>query len=533
MAEIGDIGNLEYLTDLEQEARKYSVQELKEGAIQYADHYGVPRDLMLGYFGAESNWNPAAKNPKSSARGLGQIIDSTGRELGLNITGGPDDDRWDPAKNMDAIGRLFAQRYEIHGGDWKRTLLSVGEPHEGYYNRVKSRARQETSQGLEWREPEMREYRPSLLETAKNYLGYRDLPEFLPVFNRDSGEWEAKTRYEARKLYHGWEEATELERVLGRGLSGLSLGAFDYLQEEFTGEVSRPETMLGTMAGAGLEFGGFMVSPFGAAKWMIGGRLAPTRSGLRGLGQVMAEGGATLGLASSLAGVIPVAMESETLTEGAYNFLKGAASSFMVGALFPLAGLVPTRALRTAATIAGMDFLRTRFHEAPDKGWFTLDDVYRGVLDGSIDKRVLAQKTFDVLVDLYFGSRVPSMNKTMLQLKTNALMQEAARVSAQEAEDNILDIGKSGILRDPVEYKLAQLRAFMPNIGEAQAQSIVRDPEMFQEVMDFQKVGLDKEAHLAAIRAKYPGISDNLANFVFEDMGIVPGETKAGKPGPP
>ena len=59
------------------------------------------------------------------------------------------------------------------------------------------------------------------MDRVKDYLGYKDLPEFLPIFNKDAprsegsdfpGQWEKKSIYEARKLYHNWEEPTELTR---------------------------------------------------------------------------------------------------------------------------------------------------------------------------------------------------------------------------------------------------------------------------------------------------------------------------------
>jgi tetratricopeptide (TPR) repeat protein len=127
-----------------QSSQRYNVQEMKEAAVRYADHYGIPRDMFLAYIGVASNWNPFAKDSKTSACGLGKISDSTGRKLGLKITGGPDDKRWDPAKNMDAISRLFVQRYEEYG-NWKQAFLSIGEPTEEYYKRVKNRAKQEES----------------------------------------------------------------------------------------------------------------------------------------------------------------------------------------------------------------------------------------------------------------------------------------------------------------------------------------------------------------------------------------------------
>lgn len=463
---MADIGDLE--TSFSEEPRRYSAQELREAAVQYADHYAIPRDLFLGYLGHESNWNPRAKNPNSSATGLGQIIDATGRDLGLNITGGPDDDRYDPGKAMDAIGRLFVQRYEAVGGDWKKALLSVGEPHEAYYQRVKNRAARES--GDEAPLPDIREAPvPSVLAVIKDYLGYQDLPKFLPVFNKEAprlegvdqpGQWEAKTVYEARKLFHQWEEPTELERVLGQGLNALSLGWSDYLAEDITGRpLPRPESIPGTLAGAGLELAGFIKSPYQMAQMLMGGRLAPTRTGLRGIAQLMAEGGATLGLATGLTRVLPDLLKSEELTEGTWQFVQGTAAGALVGVLFPVLGArpagageamtlkqAPGMAARLAAGLAALDFMRTRFHAAPDKGWFTFDDVVRGVMDGSIDRSVLAQKAFDYLFDLYFLSKTPHLLKSVEILRLNKIAAEAAKVNAAEAEDLILEIAKDGEL---------------------------------------------------------------------------------------
>jgi len=132
-------------------AQRYTVQEMKEAAVKYADHYEIPRDMFLAYIGDASNWNPLAKNSETSACGLGKITDSTGKRLGLKITGRSDDERWDPGKNLDATARLFVQRYEKYG-NWKKALLSIGEPTEEYHKRVKNRANQEMSFLLQRRE---------------------------------------------------------------------------------------------------------------------------------------------------------------------------------------------------------------------------------------------------------------------------------------------------------------------------------------------------------------------------------------------
>jgi hypothetical protein len=47
-----------------------------------AQKIGIPARWLFGLVRAESGWNPQAKNPRSTARGLIQWIDSTARGLG-------------------------------------------------------------------------------------------------------------------------------------------------------------------------------------------------------------------------------------------------------------------------------------------------------------------------------------------------------------------------------------------------------------------------------------------------------------------
>jgi len=52
-----------------------------------AQRHGVSPDVIASITKIESNFNPRAKNPNSSARGLGQFINSTGRQYGLKNDG--------------------------------------------------------------------------------------------------------------------------------------------------------------------------------------------------------------------------------------------------------------------------------------------------------------------------------------------------------------------------------------------------------------------------------------------------------------
>ena len=52
-----------------------------------AQKHGVNPNIIASITKIESNFNPRAKNPNSSARGLGQFINSTGRQYGLKNDG--------------------------------------------------------------------------------------------------------------------------------------------------------------------------------------------------------------------------------------------------------------------------------------------------------------------------------------------------------------------------------------------------------------------------------------------------------------
>ena len=66
---------------------------------QAANQYGVSPEALIAIAQLESNFNPSARNPSSSAGGLFQFIDSTARGYGLQ-------DRFDPRQASDAAARL-------------------------------------------------------------------------------------------------------------------------------------------------------------------------------------------------------------------------------------------------------------------------------------------------------------------------------------------------------------------------------------------------------------------------------------------
>lgn len=64
------------------------MDQARQAVIYFSEMYGADVDLALCIVGNESGFDPAARNPKSSAGGLWQFIDSTfvmtARRMGRN-----------------------------------------------------------------------------------------------------------------------------------------------------------------------------------------------------------------------------------------------------------------------------------------------------------------------------------------------------------------------------------------------------------------------------------------------------------------
>lgn len=81
-------------------------------ALEKAQVLGIDPAFADAIFQTESGYNPAAKNPESSATGIGQLVKKTGRSLGLR-----DEEFTDPYKNIDASLALMATLNKRYGGD--------------------------------------------------------------------------------------------------------------------------------------------------------------------------------------------------------------------------------------------------------------------------------------------------------------------------------------------------------------------------------------------------------------------------------
>jgi hypothetical protein len=91
-------------------------------ANEAAAKHGVPLPVLAGLIQTESNWDAAAKNPTSSAQGLGQFIKVTAKQYKVDVT--------DPASSIDGAARYLKDLHRKFG-DWS---LAVRGYHDGEGN---------------------------------------------------------------------------------------------------------------------------------------------------------------------------------------------------------------------------------------------------------------------------------------------------------------------------------------------------------------------------------------------------------------
>ena len=160
---------------------------------------------------------------------------------------------------------------------------------------------------------------PTLYDKLKDILGIKP-PKTTPLDIAAIDQ--KKSAYDLQDEIFGTAREEELRRVAGRFLAGVSFGLSDLGQAMEFGEVQMPRTAVGSVAGAGAELGGMMLGPFNWMSQITGSYLQPTAAGLRGTAQIMAQGGATLGLTTGLSRIIPAFIENPDLTSMAQDVVR-------------------------------------------------------------------------------------------------------------------------------------------------------------------------------------------------------------------
>jgi hypothetical protein len=101
--------------------------------------YGVDPALVAAVIQQESSWNPNAFNPKYGAAGLGQIIPSTAKSLGITNV-------YDPKQNIYGVARLLADNFRATGTVEGTLARYYGAYDSGYITSVQNYKKQYESQ---------------------------------------------------------------------------------------------------------------------------------------------------------------------------------------------------------------------------------------------------------------------------------------------------------------------------------------------------------------------------------------------------
>jgi len=111
-----------------------------------AKERGMPPSLATALFATESNFNPTARNPRSGAYGLGQVLASTMANPGYGMQPTTEAELSDPRKAIPwSLDYLKARGGALGVTDWNdpqqqaRALRAYGENTDEYVNKVQSR----------------------------------------------------------------------------------------------------------------------------------------------------------------------------------------------------------------------------------------------------------------------------------------------------------------------------------------------------------------------------------------------------------
>jgi hypothetical protein len=97
-----------------------TADQAKAMAYDAATRHGVDPAIFMAMIEKESNWNPNAKSPKSTASGLGQLIAGTAKDMGVTNV-------FDPYQNLEGSASYLAQLLNLTHKNYANALAFYGE----------------------------------------------------------------------------------------------------------------------------------------------------------------------------------------------------------------------------------------------------------------------------------------------------------------------------------------------------------------------------------------------------------------------
>ena len=97
-------------------------KELRAMAAQMAERYGLDPAIFTRQIEKESGFNPNARNEKTGATGLGQVMSATAQDPGFGVT--PLRDRLDAVENLRFSAEYLSAMVRRYGGDYRKGLAA-------------------------------------------------------------------------------------------------------------------------------------------------------------------------------------------------------------------------------------------------------------------------------------------------------------------------------------------------------------------------------------------------------------------------
>lgn len=97
-------------------------RELRAMAAQMAERYGLDPVIFTRQIEKESGFNPNARNARTGATGLGQVMSATAQDPGFGVT--PLRDRLDPVENLRFSAEYTAAMLRRYEGDYPKALAA-------------------------------------------------------------------------------------------------------------------------------------------------------------------------------------------------------------------------------------------------------------------------------------------------------------------------------------------------------------------------------------------------------------------------